>query len=444
MPGSSSSKDRLRQAAILVSSLDRSAAMAVLRQLPPQQAEQIVKLLDRLPPISAAERERVLSQWRRSIAPSPSSASPSSPSLSSASLEPSAAEAAIAASSESFDAFEPSTSYVAVAATDGSRSNAADRPNQTPRSEPSQWPGPVPAPSRDSWQSWQPAQLAELLSQERPIVVAVVVSQIEATNAQQLLSHLPQPLALESLEAMTRIASTDPTILGEIEQHLAQRLSDYSQTTSLQQAGQQRLRAILMAAPTELRQRWEQTLIDNRLPLARLRSSLTELQREAALGATLLQQPSSALQSDEAGRSLEGSQPAAAQSAAVQSAPARRTVDSQTPEAEGPHRPVSPRSLREPATPADFDELSGWPSERMLELIHACQPQAVLTALSGSGQQLLSRIAELVSRRDMRRLEQRLRKLGPISPSRIEAARQHMLAVARQLQTHPTPAANNQ
>jgi flagellar motor switch protein FliG len=432
MPGSSRSNDRLRQAAILVSSLDRSAAMAVLKQLPPQQAEQIVKLIDRLPPVSAAERERVLSQWRRSIAPSVSPASP----------EHSAAEAALAASTESFDAFEPSTAYATGAATEHSPSGTAAGPNPPLSTEhnrsPSSRPTPAnPTPALGSWQSWQPAQLAELLSQERPIVVAVVVSQIDAGSAQQLLSHLPPALALEALEAMTRIASTDRTILEEIEQHLTQRLADYSQTTSLQQAGHQRLRAILMATPAELRQQWEKTLIDSPLPLTRLRTSLTELEREAALGATMLAQPTTPAAPHETVSGL------AAAPSAQSRTPATALWPREAQEAIEANDLAAQLHSDSPAMPTDFEELSGWPSERMLELIHACQPQAVLTALSGSGHQLLARIAELVSRRDMRRLEQRLRKLGTISPARIEAARQHMLAVARQLQASPTPATHH-
>ena len=427
MPGSSRSNDRFRQAAILVSSLDRSAAMAILKQLPPQQAEQIVKLIDRLPAISAAERERVLSQWRRSISPSVSPASP----------EHSAAEAALAASTESFDAFEPSTAYAAGVATEHYASGTAAGPNPPFQAEQNRWPSPQPTPALGSWQSWQPAQLAELLSQERPIVVAVVVSQIDAGSAQQLLSHLPPALALEALEAMTRIASTDRTILEEIEQHLTQRLADYSQTTSLQQAGHQRLRAILMATPAELRQQWEKTLIDSPLALTRLRTSLTELEREAALGATMLAQPTTPAAPHETVSGL-----AAAPSAQPRT-PATALRPREAQEAIEANDLAAQLHSDSPAMPTDFEELSGWPSERMLELIHACQPQAVLTALSGSGHQLLARIAELVSRRDMRRLEQRLRKLGTISPTRIEAARQHMLAVARQLQASPTPATHN-
>ena len=110
-----------------------------------------------------------------------------------------------------------------------------------------------------------------------------------------------------------------------------------------------------------------------------------------------------------------------------------------------PFRPIAAaasiskqRTAPEPAqeidekTPAKnmLQELLQFSDKDFVAVLHACEPQTILLALSGATKPFIKRVEKLVPAKDIKRLRARLSSLGPIQLREVDAAQQELANTA--------------
>jgi len=80
-----------------------------------------------------------------------------------------------------------------------------------------------------------PAQILNFIQNEHPQTIALILSYLDATQAGQILSELPQEMQADIARRIAVMDSTSPEIINEVEQILERKLSstvtqDYTQT----------------------------------------------------------------------------------------------------------------------------------------------------------------------------------------------------------------------
>ncbi|MDL4840060.1 flagellar motor switch protein FliG [Aquibacillus rhizosphaerae] len=85
----------------------------------------------------------------------------------------------------------------------------------------------------------EPAQILNFIQNEHPQTIALVLSYLDADQAGQILSELPQELQADIAKRIAVMDSTSPEIIYEVEQVLERKLSttvtqDYTQTGGIQ------------------------------------------------------------------------------------------------------------------------------------------------------------------------------------------------------------------
>ena len=69
-----------------------------------------------------------------------------------------------------------------------------------------------------------------------------------------------------------------------------------------------------------------------------------------------------------------------------------------------------------------LDDLLQFSDKDFVTVLHACQPQSVLLALSGATKAFVDRVERLMPAKDVKRLRDRLNSLGPIQLRDVDAA----------------------
>jgi flagellar motor switch protein FliG len=196
----------LRKAAILVASLDHTAADVVLGQLGAESARQVRQAVIALDEIAEDERQEVIVEFFR--------------------LSPE----------------QKITRY--------SSETVGDRPAEH-----------KPAVERAKPANGRPFQrlceaegekLTRLLSNERPQTIALVLSHLSARQAGEVLVQLTPGLQAEVVRRLVNLEETDPTVLREVEQALEMRLSRQVQMQRRRVAGWAAVEGILRTADRDV------------------------------------------------------------------------------------------------------------------------------------------------------------------------------------------------
>jgi flagellar motor switch protein FliG len=173
----------IRKAAILVASLDQAAADLVLKQLGPERAKLVRQAASCLDDIDAAERRRVLAEFRR-IGPMMSCREISGIELDRLPANP--------------------TGRLASPPCDSAAKNADAKPF-------------------DFLCDTSNEKMADLLAGERPQTIAVVLSHLPPERAAETLSHFSAALQVEVVRRLADLEHTDEETLRGIEQALEAR-----------------------------------------------------------------------------------------------------------------------------------------------------------------------------------------------------------------------------
>ena len=204
----SSIEKGLRKAAILVSSLDRAAAAALLRQLSVTQVDRLRAAIGGLGEIAPGERQSVLEEFR-SQSPKP---------------RPAVDPPGIELSDRLARRFSLATGAL------GPR--AATAPRQP----------------FDALREAEADQLARALAAERPQTIAVVLSHLPPQQSGQVLVRLGSRVQVEVVRRLVELEATDPEVLREVERALEERLAQQVPLGSSRVAGLAAVSGILEAS----------------------------------------------------------------------------------------------------------------------------------------------------------------------------------------------------
>ena len=202
----------VRKAAILLASLDDEHAEALLRQMSPAQAHVLRQAVNSLGEMDAVEQEGVIEEFFR-VGP----------------LVPEADVVGI-----ELDAPMPP-------------SLASPRDTQADT-------GGTATPFRFLHEA-PPEKLVPFLEREHPQTIAVVVSQLPADRAAEVLAHLPAPLQIDVARRLVHLEETDPDVLREVERGLESWLCAQVRGEGRGAAGVAALENILGAANPQARHR---------------------------------------------------------------------------------------------------------------------------------------------------------------------------------------------
>jgi flagellar motor switch protein FliG len=207
------SDDGIRKAAILVASLDRAAADAVLELLAPEQAQQVRHSVVAMDDIPAAEQEQVLDEFARLRPGKPV-------------RETSGVELAGSLARE-----------ICYGMEDGEQALDAEQPSGRPFRRLCDAEG---------------EKLARILSGERPQTVALVLSHLPPHQAGGVLVRFPADVQAEIVRRLVDLEETDPAILREVEKALEARLSRQVQMQRRRVAGIEALSGILEESSSDV------------------------------------------------------------------------------------------------------------------------------------------------------------------------------------------------
>ncbi|MCC6125580.1 MAG: hypothetical protein IT426_11500 [Pirellulales bacterium] len=204
--------DGIRKAAILVASLDRDAADAVLELLGTERARQVRQAVVAMEDIPAAEQERVLDEFARMRPGNPA-------------REMSGVELAGRLAEE----------------IGWGAANFAEREAKEPSGRPFV-----------RLHEAEGEKLARLLGGERPQTIALVLSHLPSRQAGGILVRFPADQQVEIVRRLVDLEETDPAILREVEKALESRLSRQVRMQRRRVAGIEALSGIIEESSSDV------------------------------------------------------------------------------------------------------------------------------------------------------------------------------------------------
>jgi flagellar motor switch protein FliG len=430
------SDQRIRHVAIVLQSLDAATSRGLLAQLPPAQSKLVRQAMVNLGTIDPQERAAAFGSMqgllgdvgpKKPVAVNHSAsgaASPGSP----------AAELLLNRREDQFDAVDLSQDAL----------QKLGEPNNT-----------VPTHGillAGSWHHIPVDVLAEILQGERPIVIATVLNQVSIDRATAIVQLLPIQVAGATLAAVPQLHLTDPAILKDIELELEKKISHHQPQQQMSNEGLSRLQAILAGMPESQKNIWTNAVSQSNPVLAKKlgwgKPVLTDSSLAIPLGARtgvrdesvaddifedsyVVPFPLSSSKSRE--ERPKGSVSAmeendkgglSASSLTDKKQTAAPKLDGVSKFAGAPEVRVSPLQSLEELSDRDF-----------VTVLHACQPQLVLLALSGATREFVLRVERLLPGKDVQRLRERLTKLGPIQLREVDAAQSIIAETAAKLRS---------
>jgi len=424
---SSGSDQRIRHVAIVLQSLDSATSRGLLSQLPPAQSKLVRQAMVNLGSITPQERASAFQSMQGLLGNVPSLNGPH-PKQSATNANPSPAVQLLALqSSSNTDQIE--FSPAATQQTD--QTSWQTQPVQT-----------LPPRPDIRWQRLPPDALAEILQRERPIVIATVLNQVSVEHATAIVLALPIPVASATLAALPHLHLTDTAILQDIQQELERKIGQYQGQFQIpSQAspeGISRLQAIVASMPVAQQEIWTNAISQSNPVLA------------TKLGWHPLARPALA---------------AAPNPPSINSA-SDRTSYKQSP---NPTRPehkdffdesmilpftspsdhssrISKESLKQQVAPKfnetvqhsttsanGMEDLLQLTDREFVAVLHACQPQIVLLALSGASKKMVARVERLLPAKDIQRLRKRLNSQGQINLREVDAAQARIVETAAKM-----------
>jgi flagellar motor switch protein FliG len=412
---SSASDQRIRHVAIVLQSLDAATSRGLLSQLPPAQSKLVRQAMVQMGTVSPQERAAAFQSMQGLLNAAGLRSSPQRPS-DAESLSPAAA---LLASQNSALNDQVVLSREAI-----QQQNAWEDQDQKNSFE-----------EAGSWRHMPAEALAEILQGERPIVIATVFNQVSVERATAISQALPMPVAAATLAALPNLHLADPEFLREIQLELERKIGLYQSPRKASAEGINKLQAIVASLPAGQQESWTRAISQSNPVLG------------AKLGWNMVGNPA-AEQSNSAPPT-----PVATDIAFVGSLPltpteeisSRDQVDENfdssmvlpfRPIAADSHRKqrIAPEPVKEfeeksPAIPV-LQDLLQFSDKDFVAVLHACEPQTVLLALSGASKAFIKRVEKLIPAKDVKRLRSRLSTLSPIHLREVDAAQKELANTA--------------
>jgi flagellar motor switch protein FliG len=325
--------------------------------------------------------------------------------------------------------------------------------------------------------------LVRFVNGERTAVIAVVVSQLAPHKAVEVLRQLPRETNRAVLQRLSQLQDIDPNAMSAIDEHLAERLSDYQHRIESEHENTRRLNALLQAAPPELQAEWHELLNDTThsqsaatasaspsnstmapLPTTNPRSTqatIAELYGDVVL-TTLdavpgLANPLAAripvASPAAASTSAPTAAPTAAATAAATAIPASRSSTAAAAPRLDDDRPdilsfaaaqatsgAKPGGAFIPTQHVHFDRLLQLSPQNLATLLSSVDSHTVLLALAGSTPDFMRRFVRMLKPADAKVLTKRLESLGSINLRDVDEAQHRIVEKASDMLAATTDA----
>jgi flagellar motor switch protein FliG len=368
----------MRKAAILVASLDEQEGQQLIRKLPVEDAAILRQAVANLGSVNPEERREVLHELRVSTSqPSPQNAIPrrlfASP-HDGVELDWSSSAEEQYRVDDHYDAKGNHTTatYDRRAASMGQNEQASSDRSAATQGKPFAFFG-----NHDT------QTIAKILQHEPAQIIAVVISQLAAGQAAELLLEMPLQLQTEILERLAQLHPVDQHSLNMLESHLAEWLETHRQQEERASQGNEKVRQILAQTSDQHRQ-----------------AILDKLSSHNRLLAHELEMP-----------------------VAVDPAP---NVE---PDTESHHTEFK---SNDHLSPLQSEDQNGYGMESLcmlsdavlLDTLRKTDPQITMLALTGAPSHLLDRILGQLPRRQAKKFRRQLHSLQPTSIRDLQAAQQ--------------------
>ena len=398
----------IRQAAILLASVDSATARQLMQQMPAAMVKAVRKAMVELGRIDSNEQKAVLAAFHSTVRRTGESPR----------------------SDTSTHRVESSTSNI--------KTSAASTIHEPQFSTIS----PAVNLTSGDWGHYSTEQILDCLVTERPTVVAVVLSQLDPPVANQVLSKLPAQLKTDVLLQLSRLQHIDADILHDIKEQLQNKLATTRPAENMENdLGLPKLKSILEAGGEKLKTELCQALqqagdVDGSLKMW-LEEQLRTTDRKSNETAPDADSSEELTKAGMVSSNTSASKPSDIRLHQTDEGSAWRSV------ADNANRPVrsadrSDTVLEQSSIDAafatiEFDDLKRIDLNDLALILQYCDPRALLISLSGADNELLQRIALLFSPRDWKRLKDRLRTLGHISVDDQIMARRFVAEAAQSL-----------
>lgn len=413
-------QDRLRQIAILISSVDAAAARQILLHLPTDKARQVRALVSQLGNVAPEEKRKILADFQRSAASSakaPASASTRSPGRSAAGAhEPSSS---------------PADAYFA-----GQPTSAADLLDSGDHSTTSGYTAKVniaDSPAHSTWTGLNSVALVRFVRDERPAVTAVVISQLAPAVAVDVLQSLPPEISREVLLRLSRLQEIDPEAMQAIDEHLSLRLKEYQHHIQSERDNARRIQSLLAAAPPALRHEWG-TLLGGPVAVVPADTAFNDAAfNDRAFNDRAFNDTAQPDQS----RSPYPSDMSDAPHLDAQFDPAQTSQPSAAsnilpfPGATSERPPKN--QVERKLVQFEFEQILQLPPTSLARLLSITDSQTVLIALAGASPEFMKRFYRMLNRPDAKALETRLQRIGAIQLNDVDEAQRRIVENASRL-----------
>lgn len=379
----------IRQAAILMASVDSQTARQLLQQMPPATAKAVRRAMVDLGRIDAEEQRAVLAAFKSKVQPAKATT----------------ANGYSQTTGNASNLRQDSKGALNQASTQSGLMGLPPLGSSAGTSNTSQFTMPIQG---GNWEQYSAEQIIEVVTAERPTVIAVVLTQLQPVMANQVLGKLPNELRREVLVQLSRLQQIDAEIIQEIKDQLQQKLALIRPIPYMdQELSMNRLKSILEAGDEQMKLELCQAIQESHELTGPIRYWVREQ----------LSTSSKALSPESEAR--VGGRPVEESVAASSAEPATSQIEGEL--FDTAHSYV------------DFEDLKWIGLNQLALVLQNCDPKAMLVALTTADDELLNRIAMLFSKRDWKRLNERLRELGPVDDEDRLAARMIVAETAQRL-----------
>lgn len=399
----------IRQAAILLASVDSATARQLMQQMPAATVKALRKAMVELGRIDSNEQKAVLAAFHSTV--QKTSSLPKSDATTIRGAESPQSHPRSSDFSSSHDPRFPSSST------------------------------PVNL-SQEDWGHYSTEQILDCLVTERPTVVAVVLSQLDPLIANQVLSKLPSQLKTDVLLQLSRLQHIDADILHDIKEQLKNKLSTTRPAESLDSdLGLPKLKSILEAGSEKMKAELCQTLqqageVDGSLKMwleEQLRNTVRKSE-DSLPNVVSSEDIETSGSTDSSGNPTQKSELRIHRPDHGSSGKSNLENTSRSSQSGNRFERLSDESSVDAALTAfEIDDLKRIDLNDLAAVLQNCDPRALLIVLSGADKELMLRISLLFSPRDWKRLQDRLRTIGPISVDDQIIARRFVTEAAQSL-----------
>ncbi len=420
---SSASDQRIRHVAIVLQSLDAATSRGLLGQLPPAQSKLVRQAMVHLGTVTPQERAAAFQSMQGMFNASNTRRGPEGPVLKE-SLSPAAA---LLASQQ-----HPMNDQVEL-------SPEAIHQDQNQHDWQSSVPNFATTPTGGSWQHMPAEALADILQGERPIVIATVINQVSVERATAIAQALPIQVAAATLAALPHLHLTDAAILRDIQMELERKIGLYHAPKHANAEGLSKLQAIVASMPFAEQESWTKAIAQSNPVLAAklgwrfesrsLPTNSVRLPNAGFAASEDSQLPAPTSKVDASG--ISGKVDIFEESILLPfPQPAKDLAKTFSTEAK---QIVAPKPNLNEFRKLSMEDLLQFSDKDFVAVLHACQPQTVLLALSAATKPFVARVERLVPAKDVKRLRERLNRLGKIHLREVDTAQMQITEIAMKM-----------